>query len=87
MSDDKTAVDIGARAVLERSRRSGFLLTELDGAALKSVFDAAYVDSRLDGDGDCVVRDEMSLMVNADPARDIFKLYATRPMRTASGRS
>ena len=76
MSDDKNVVDFGARAALERSRRSGFLLTELDGSALKSIFDAAYIDCRLDGDGDCVVRDEMSLMVSAEPTRDLFKLYA-----------
>jgi hypothetical protein len=57
MSDDKTVVDFGARAALERSRRTGFLLTELDGAACKVIFDAAHIDCRLDGDGDCVVRD------------------------------
>lgn len=31
MSDDRNVVDFGARAALERSRLSGFLLTELDG--------------------------------------------------------
>jgi len=76
MSDDKNVVDFGARAALERSRRSGFLLTELDGAALKSIFDAAYVDCRLDGDGDCIVDDELRLFATADPTRDVFKLFA-----------
>ena len=76
MSDDKNVVDFGARAALERSRRSGFLLTELDGATLKSIFDAAYIDCRLDGDGDCIVDDELRLFATADPTRDIFKLYA-----------
>ena len=55
MSDDKNVLDFGARAALERSRRLGFLLTELDGATLKSVFDSAYVDCRVDADGDCLV--------------------------------
>ena len=76
MSDDKNVVDFGARAALERSRRTGFLLTELDGATLKSIFDAAYIDCRLDGDGDCIVDDELRLFATADPTRDIFKLYA-----------
>jgi hypothetical protein len=76
MGDDKNVVNFGARAALEHSRRTGFLLTELDGVACKAIFDAAFIDCRLDGDGECVVRDEMSLMVSADPTRDIFKLYA-----------
>ena len=76
MSDDKNVVDFGARAALERSRRSGFLLTELDGATLKTVFDAAYLDCRLDGDGDCLVRDELTLFASADPTRDVFKVSA-----------
>jgi hypothetical protein len=76
MSDDKNVLDFGARAALERSRRSGFLLTELDGATLKSVFDSAYVDCRVDGDGDCLVRDELTLVALADPTRDVFKVFA-----------
>jgi hypothetical protein len=76
MSDDRNVVDFGARAALERSKRQGLLLTELDGAALKSIFDAAYVDCRLDSDGDCIVRDEVTSLVAADTARDVFKLMA-----------
>jgi hypothetical protein len=76
MSDDKNVVDFGARAALERSKRQGFLLNEIDGAVLKSIFDAAYVDCRLDSDGDCIVRDELTLFASADPARDVFKVSA-----------
>ena len=76
MGDDKNVVDFGALAALKRSRRSGFLLAELDGAALKSIFDVAYVDCRLDNDGDCIVDDELPLFATADPARDIFKVFA-----------
>ena len=76
MSDDRNVLDFGSRAALERSKRQGFLLKELDGATLKAIFDAAFVDSKLDNDGDCLVRDELTLLAIADPARDVFKVSA-----------
>jgi hypothetical protein len=37
-----------------------------------STIDAAYVDCRLDSDGDCIVKDEVTSLVTADPGRDVF---------------
>jgi hypothetical protein len=76
MSDEKNVIDFGARAAAERARRQGFLLSELDGSTVKSILDSAYIDCRLDGDGDCVVDDELRLVATADPARDVFKVFA-----------
>jgi hypothetical protein len=78
MGDHTNVLDVGARAALERSRRSGFLLTELDGVTIKSIFDAACIDCRVDSDGDCVVRDEVALVASADPMRTVIgRSYST----------
>jgi hypothetical protein len=31
---------------------TGYLVTELDGPTLKGIFDAAFIDARVDDDGD-----------------------------------
>jgi hypothetical protein len=79
MKDDSNVIDFGARAAVEREMRVGRPLTELDGAALKTIFDAAFIDARLDEDGDCVVRDDVTLITMVDPDKDLFKVYAFFP--------
>ena len=79
MSEDSNVIDFGARAAVEREMRTGRALSELDGAALKAIFDVAYLDCRIDSDGDCVVRDEITLIASADPGKDVFKVYAFFP--------
>ena len=76
MSEDNNIVDFAARAALERGKRMGYLLTELDGATLKAILEAAYIDCRLDDDGDCVVEDELRLIASAEPGKELFKLFA-----------
>ena len=76
MSDEKNVIDFGARAAAERARRQGFLLSELDGSTLKSILDSAYIDCRQDDDGDCIVDDELRLIVTVDPMRNLFKVFA-----------
>jgi hypothetical protein len=76
VSDDKNVIDFGARMAAERARRQGFLLAELDGSTLKLILDSAYIDCRQDDDGDCIVDDELRLVVSADPARNLFKVFA-----------
>ena len=76
MSDEKNVIDLEARIAQQRARRQGFLLAELDGSTLKSILDSAYIDCRLDAEGDCVVDDELRLIVTADTGRDLFKVFA-----------
>jgi hypothetical protein len=76
MNEDKNIVDFAARAALERGRRTGYLLDELDGRTLASILEAAYIDCRLDSDGDCVARDELTVVVSVDAERDLFRLLA-----------
>ena len=76
MNEDKNIVDFAARAALERGRREGYALAELDGETLKSIFDAAYVDCAVDEDGNCIVQDDLTVGVGAEPARDLFKLFS-----------
>ena len=80
MSEDSNVIDFGARAAVEREMRTGRALSELDGAALKAIFDAAYFDCRIDSDGDCVIHDDMTLIASADPAKDVFKIYGFFPI-------
>ena len=76
MSEEKNIVDFAARATFERGRRAGYLLGELDGRTLASILEAAYIDCRLDSDGDCVARDELSVVVTVDAERELFRLLA-----------
>ena len=79
MSDDKNVIDFERRAAQVRAMHTGYLLTELDGAALKGIFDTAFIDARVDDDGDCILRDDMTVVANVDPGKDTFKLYAFFP--------
>lgn len=79
MSDDNNVIDFETRAAQAKAMHTGYLLTELDGATLKAIFDAAFMDSRIDGDGDCVVNDDITLIASADPGKDVFKVYAFFP--------
>ena len=79
MSEDSNVIDFGARAAVEREMRTGRALSELDGATLKTIFDLAFIDCRIDSDGDCVIKDEITLIVSADPGKDHFKVYAFFP--------
>lgn len=65
MSDERNVIDFGARAAAIVAGRKGFLLSELDGSTLKSILDSAYIDCRLDADGDCIVDDELRLVATA----------------------
>ena len=76
MSEDKNIVDFAARASLERGKRAGYLLDELDGRTLAAILEAAYIDCRVDSDGDCVARDELTVVVTADADRELFRLLA-----------
>jgi len=79
MSEDTNVIDFERRAAQARAMHTGHLLTELDGATLKGIFDAAYVDCRVDDDGDCIVRDDITVVTAADPAKDTLKCYAFFP--------
>jgi len=50
MREDNNVLDFGTRAALERARRQGFLLSELDAATPKGLFDAVYIDCKIDSD-------------------------------------
>jgi len=79
MSEDSNVIDFGARAAVEREMRTGRPLSELDAATFKSIFDLAFIDCRIDSDGDCVLHDDMTLIASADPGKDVFKVYAFFP--------
>jgi hypothetical protein len=79
MSEDTNVIDFERRAAQARAMHTGYLITELDGPTLKGIFDAAFIDARVDEDGDCIVRDDMTLLTVADPAKDAFKVYAFFP--------
>lgn len=79
MSEDKNVIDFESRAALARVMHTGYLITELDGPTLKGIFDAAFIDAHVDDDGDCVVRDDMTLIAGADPGKEHFKVYALFP--------
>jgi hypothetical protein len=49
-------------------------LAELSGARLKTIFDAAFIDCRLDEDGDCVVQDDFRVILVAEPDKDALIL-------------
>ena len=79
MSDDNNVIEFERRAAQVKAMHAGYLLAELDGATLKGIFDAAFMDCRIDGDGDCVVNDDVTLIATADPGKDAFKVYAFFP--------
>jgi hypothetical protein len=79
MSEDTNVIDFERRAAQARAMHTDYLITELDGPTLKGIFDAAFIDARVDEDGDCIVRDDLTLLVTADPAKDVFKVYAFFP--------
>lgn len=79
MSDDKNVIDFERRAALARAMHTGYLVTELDGQTLKGIFDAAFIDARVDDDGDCIVRDDITMVASADAGKEHFKVYAFFP--------
>ena len=79
MSEDTNVIDFERRAAQARAMHTGYLITELDGPTLKGIFDAAFIDARVDEDGDCIVRDDMTLLVTADPGKEHFKVCAFFP--------
>ena len=79
MSEDNNIIDFERRAALSRVMHTGYPITELDSATLKGIFDAAFMDCRIDSDGDCVVNDDVTLIATADPGKDAFKVYAFFP--------
>ena len=79
MSDDNNVIEFERRAAQVKAMQAGYLLKDLDGATLKGIFDVAFMDCRIDGDGDCVVNDDVTLIATADPGKDAFKVYAFFP--------
>ena len=79
MSEDSKVIDFESRAAQQRAMHTGYLVTELDGPTLKGIFDAAFIDAHVDDDGDCIVRDDITLVATADPGKDHFKVYAFFP--------
>ncbi len=76
MSEDTNVIDFERRAAQARAMHTGYLITELDGPTLKGIFEAAFIDARVDEDGDCIVRDDMTLLATADPGKEHFKVCA-----------
>ena len=79
MSDDNNVIDFERRAVQVKAMHTGYLIKELDSPALKGLFDAAFMDCRIDSDGDCVLHDDITLIASADPGKEVFKVYAFFP--------
>jgi hypothetical protein len=79
MNEDNKVVDLDRRKAQQREMQMAYLLSRLDGAAVKGVFDAAFIEARVDPDGDCIVDDDLTLVVSADPAKELLKLYAFFP--------
>jgi hypothetical protein len=79
MNEDNKVVDLDRRKAQQREMQMAYLLNQLDGPALKGVFDAAFIEARVDGDGDCIVVDDLTLVVSADPEKELLKLYAFFP--------
>ena len=79
MSDDSNVIDFERRAALSRAMHTDYLLTDLDSATLKGIFDVAFIDAHVDDDGDCVVRDDITLIATTDPGKEHFKVYAFFP--------
>jgi hypothetical protein len=79
MSEDNNIIDFERRAAQVRAMHTGYLLTELDGPTLKGIFDAAFIDAHVDDDGDCVVRDDITLIAATDAGKEHLKVYAFFP--------
>jgi hypothetical protein len=79
VSDDNNVIEFERRAAQVKAMHAGYLVKELDGATLKAILDAAFMDCRIDSDGDCVVNDDVTLITTADPGKDAFKVYAFFP--------
>jgi hypothetical protein len=79
MVDDNKVVDFNRRRAQRRDLQMTYLLGALDGQTLKTVFDAAFIEAHVDGDGDCIVDDDITLIVAAEPGKELLKLYAFFP--------
>ena len=79
MSDDNNVIDFEPRAAQAKAMHTGHLIKDLDGPMLKAIFDTAFMDCRIDSDGDCVVSDDITLIATADPGKDALKVYAFFP--------
>jgi len=53
-----------------------FNCSQLSDEVLKSIFDAAFIDTELDEDGDLFVTDEMRVLVEGLPDQDCFQFTA-----------
>lgn len=53
-----------------------FNCSQLSDEVLKSIFDAAFIDTELDEDGDLFVTDEMRVLVESLPDQDCFQFTA-----------
>ncbi|MCC7491138.1 MAG: YbjN domain-containing protein [Fimbriimonadaceae bacterium] len=54
----------------------GYLLSELTGPLMKSWFDAAFIDCRLDRDGDLVVESRIKIIVTPHADRKLIHFFA-----------
>jgi hypothetical protein len=72
-------IEFERRAAQVKALHAGYLVKELDGATLKGIFDLAFIDARVDDDGDCILQDDITLVASADPGKDAFKVYAFFP--------
>jgi hypothetical protein len=79
MSDDNNVIEFERPAAQVKAMHTGYLIKDLDGPTLKVIFDAAFMDCRIDSDGDCVVNDDVTLIATADPGKDALKVYAFFP--------
>lgn len=53
-----------------------FNCNQLSDDVLKSIFDAAFIDTEVDEDGDLIVKDDMSVWVQGMPEKDCFSFTA-----------
>ena len=53
-----------------------FSCSQLSTEVLKSIFDAAFIDTEIDDDGDLVVSDDMQVWVEGLPDQDCFQYTA-----------
>jgi hypothetical protein len=53
-----------------------FSCSQLSNDVLKSIFDAAFIDTEVDEDGDLIVADDMQVLVEGLPDQDCFQYTA-----------
>lgn len=76
MSASSNVIDFARRAALMRGRRDGFALAQLDGPMLKSIFDTEYFDCTVNAAGHCIVHDDLTVGICAEPRNFLLNLFS-----------